>query len=162
MDFAVKGNPDNYSADVLGVLDALSMGGKITIVGSSSIRSQLYAGDYDAAEDVKDVDVAQKLKEVVKKLRTLPETFINDIKIGEVPEWNVFSPTARYEKGNVIDFNKMQSKAKVAELREKKSSAVKNSEKENELNAILDKMNSVGYDNLSENEKAFLKSASQE
>ena len=49
-----------------------------------------------------------------------------------------------------------------AELREKKSSAVKNSEKENELNAILDKMNRVGYDNLSENEKAFLKSASQE
>lgn len=49
-----------------------------------------------------------------------------------------------------------------AELRNKKSSDVKNPTKENELNAILDKMNSVGYDNLTENEKAFLKSASQE
>jgi membrane associated rhomboid family serine protease len=59
-----------------------------------------------------------------------------------------------YQSGNAL--------FEPAELREKKSSAVKNSEKENELNAILDKMNSVGYDNLSENEKAFLKSASQE
>ena len=59
-----------------------------------------------------------------------------------------------YQSGNAL--------FEPAELREKKSSAVKNSEKENELNAILDKMNRVGYDNLSENEKAFLKSASQE
>ena len=49
-----------------------------------------------------------------------------------------------------------------AEHREKKSSGVNNPSKENELNAILDKMNMVGYDNLTENEKAFLKSASQE
>ena len=49
-----------------------------------------------------------------------------------------------------------------AELHEKKSSSVNNPSKENELNAILDKMNMVGYDNLTENEKAFLKSASQE
>jgi membrane associated rhomboid family serine protease len=33
---------------------------------------------------------------------------------------------------------------------------------ENQLNAILDKMNTVGYDNLTENEKVFLKSVSQE
>ena len=49
-----------------------------------------------------------------------------------------------------------------AELREKKSNTIKNSSTENELNAILDKMNIVGYDNLTEKEKAFLKSASQE
>jgi hypothetical protein len=33
---------------------------------------------------------------------------------------------------------------------------------ETRLNAILDKMNIVGYDNLSESEKAFLKSTSQD
>jgi len=33
---------------------------------------------------------------------------------------------------------------------------------ENKLNAILDKMNTVGYDNLTESEKAFLKSVHQE
>jgi hypothetical protein len=33
---------------------------------------------------------------------------------------------------------------------------------ESKLNAILDKMNIVGYDNLSESEKAFLKSTSQD
>ena len=49
-----------------------------------------------------------------------------------------------------------------AELRVKKSNTIKNSSTENELNAILDKMNVVGYDNLTEKEKAFLKSASQE
>jgi hypothetical protein len=49
-----------------------------------------------------------------------------------------------------------------AELRVKKSNTIKNSSTENELNAILDKMNIVGYDNLTEKEKAFLKSASQE
>jgi hypothetical protein len=33
---------------------------------------------------------------------------------------------------------------------------------EKKLNAILDKMNIVGYDNLTESEKAFLKSVRQE
>jgi hypothetical protein len=33
---------------------------------------------------------------------------------------------------------------------------------ETRLNAILDKMNLVGYENLTDQEKAFLKSASQE
>ena len=116
MDFATKGYPDNYSVDVLKVINALSIGKELTIVGSSAIRSQLYAGDYDIMEKVEAKGFEEKLKGVIKALRAIPECYLGDIKIGEVPEWNVFLPSARYEDGKVLDFNVTQSKAKVAEL----------------------------------------------
>lgn len=115
--YANKSFPENYSQKVIQVLEAMSMTGmkKLRLVGSASIRSQLYAGDFDAIETVKlsPSEIASQLKSIVKKLRGLPETYIGDIKCGEEPSWSVFSPSARVEEGKIKDFNIKQSQTRI-------------------------------------------------
>lgn len=125
MDAAIrqKDFPANYSTPLLRVLDALSMTDLkgLEVVGSSSIRSQQYAGDYDAHEVVKAKSVesvAAKLQDIVKDVRTLKGVSFGDIKIGEIPEWNIFNANARVEDGKVVDFNITDSKGRVDALRQ--------------------------------------------
>ena len=85
---AQKDFPANYSTPILRVFDALSMTDLkgMEIVGSASIRSQQYAGDYDAHEVVKARSVeavAAKLQDIVKDVRTLKGVSFGDIKCGE-------------------------------------------------------------------------------
>lgn len=121
--YAVKGFPDNYSQEVITVLEAMSMTDMkhFVLVGSASTRSQIYSGDYDAIEKVKlsPSDIASKLREIVKKLRVLPETYIGDIKCGEAFDWSVFRESSRVEDGKVKDFSVQQSKSKIDELKSK-------------------------------------------
>jgi hypothetical protein len=120
---APKKFEENYSLPTLEVLEAMSMTGMKTmkIEGSSGIRSQLYAGDFDGSETVKASsckEIADHLQMIVKKLRSLPNVVIGDIKVGEVPEWNVFRPSARVENNKIEDFNIKDSQSKVDTLRE--------------------------------------------
>jgi hypothetical protein len=117
---AEKDFPDNYSQSVLDVLDSLSMTGLkgMKLVGSSAIRSQQYAGDYDAGETVRAETietVADKLQDIIKG--RLSNVYFGDIKIGEVKEWDVFQPDARVEKDKIVDFNIVDSKSKVDGLK---------------------------------------------
>jgi hypothetical protein len=94
-------------------------GRSLFVVGSSSLRSQLYAGDIDAMEKVKvktAAEFASNLQEVVKRVRSIPNTTIVEVKCGEIPEWNVFRPTARIEDCKILDFNPTESKAVVDSL----------------------------------------------
>lgn len=100
MEGATKSFPANYPSDALDILRAMSFTGgeNISILGSMSIRSQQYAGDYDAHEVVnrkgKKAEVLHKLalefKEIVKRLRRMPNVSVGDIKAGSIPEWEVF------------------------------------------------------------------------
>ena len=123
---AVKAFPANYSASVLHILGTASMTGlkHLQVVGSASVRSQQYSADYDAMDKVSTTipTAAHKLKEIVKNLRMIKECYIGDIKCGEVPEWDVFRPTARYDvaEKKVVEFNVLQSKTMVDSLRKKK------------------------------------------
>jgi len=135
-----KQYPDNYSDQVLEVFGALSMTGmkNLQIVGSASVRSQLYAGDYDAVERVELKTIGegvQRLREVIKRLRAL-KVYIGDIKCGEVPEWNVFRPSARIEDGQLIDFNRTESIAKLDDL--KRSNIISPTEHENAARLLND------------------------
>ena len=49
-----KEYPTNYPADAIAVLDSMSVtkGKGVELVGSMSLRSQQYAGDYDANDFV--------------------------------------------------------------------------------------------------------------
>jgi hypothetical protein len=119
---ADKQFPDNYSLATLSVLEAMSMTGlkKLKLVGSSSIRSQLYAGDYDGFERVdasSPEEVADHLRSIVKRLRSMKDVAIGEIKCGEIPEWNVFRKSARVEQRKVLDFNIKESQSKVDALR---------------------------------------------
>lgn len=135
---ASKKFEDNYSLPTLEVLEAMSMTGLKTmrIEGSSSIRSQLYAGDFDGSETVNAKsaeEVADHLQSIVKKLRSAPNTSTGDIKIGEIPEWNVFRPSARVEDNKVLDFNIKESQAKVDALRDAKVLSVQEAKDYNQL-----------------------------
>jgi hypothetical protein len=133
--------PTHYPTEIVSLLEALSMTSTkgLTIVGSASLRASQYAGDIDAMEDVKakTVDeVARELQEVVKRVRVLPNTYIMEVKCGEIPEWNVFKPNARIDDCKIYDFNPMESKTKIDELRSENVISEKESK---DALALLDK-----------------------
>jgi len=121
-----KSYPENYPSDAVAILDAMSFsGGKdVTVLGSMSLRSQQYAGDYDAYEIVRRKgskekvldDLAAEFKQIIKKLRGMLNVFIGDIKAGIIPEWLVIGENAGVVNGKITGFNATQSKGKLDEL----------------------------------------------
>jgi len=121
-----KSYPENYPSDAMAILDAMSFsGGKdVKVLGSMSLRSQQYAGDYDAFEIVKRNgeeakvldDLASEFQTIIKNLRGMPNVFIGDIKAGSIEEWRVIPLDAGLVDGKITGFNAVQSKAKVDEL----------------------------------------------
>lgn len=95
---AKKDYPDGYPEDALRVLNAMSLthGTDVNLVGSMALRSQIYAGDYDAYEVVhvsSNKDAVHRLKQAVRRLMDLPETYIGDVKSGAIEEWKVMKDT---------------------------------------------------------------------
>lgn len=112
--YTSKSFPDNYDDRVVSLLEALSLTGSanISVAGSASLRSQLYAGDYDATNSVKASSVssvATSLKAMVNRILSIEECYFNDIKCGEVPEWNVIPAKAHILNGKIVDFNKLDA-----------------------------------------------------
>jgi len=92
--------PTAYPKDVLDIIEAMSMTDTkgINILGSMSLRSQQYAGDYDLTDLVegnyKSDDSAidayvRKFQNIIKHFLHRPDCYIGDIKSGEIPEWKV-------------------------------------------------------------------------
>jgi hypothetical protein len=83
-----KHYPLNYPKDVLNIINTMSYskGKEVNIVGSMSLSSQLYAGDYDLNEFVDGGTVKQYvrgLQTIIKFLMNTPDCYIGDIKAGE-------------------------------------------------------------------------------
>ena len=79
--------PRNYPDRVADVLEAMSLskGKNLIVIGSASLRSILYAGDYDTNESLESLSpaaVAKGLKDVVRRLRKMPNVIVGDIKLG--------------------------------------------------------------------------------
>lgn len=126
-----KSFPGNYSSDVVRVLDTMSFteGKGVGLLGSMSVRSQQYAGDYDAFEIVNLKEptdkaalyqLANRFQEIVKDVRDLPKTYIGDIKAGSVEEWRVLSRDAKLKNGKIVGYDATKSRRKIDELKEKK------------------------------------------
>ena len=89
------------------------------IVGSASVRSQQYAGDYDSYQVVRMTgtaaqaanEIVSQWQENIKRLRALPDVWIGDIKCGTIPQWQVIPATARLVDGKIIDYNPVKSRA---------------------------------------------------
>ena len=110
---ARKSYPDGYPVDALEILSKMSFsdGKNVQVVGSMALRSQIYAGDYDATEAVQVnslYETARKFKNIIRELQETPLTYIGDIKAGSVEEWKVITEPYDYE----------QSKRKLDELRD--------------------------------------------
>lgn len=93
--------PQGYPADAVEILKTMSFteGRKVNIVGSMALRSQIYAGDYDANERVVVNEprihalklLVAKFKSIIKALKRLPLTYVSDIKSGSVEEWRIIN-----------------------------------------------------------------------
>jgi len=123
-----KEYPTNYPADAVAILDSMSMtdGKGVELVGSMSLRSQQYAGDYDAndfvemkcASDKEALDqCATDFKEAIRRTSKISNSYIGDIKCGEVAEWRVFGEDTRVHNGQVVGYNAETSRSKVRDLR---------------------------------------------
>lgn len=99
--------PSQYPVDAVKVLKAMSFtdGDALQIIGSQSLRSQLYAGDYDAYEVVEGrfptrqvalEQYAKEFKSIIKKLQSMDNVYIGDIKSGVVEEWRVIPKKGSY------------------------------------------------------------------
>lgn len=103
-----KDYPSGYPSDAAEVLRIMSFsnGKNVNIVGSMALRSQVYAGDYDATEVVDVIgtrqlvvrDLVKKFKKIVKDLVSLPDTYVGDIKSGSIEEWVIVHDEYNYEK----------------------------------------------------------------
>jgi len=119
-----KQYPRDYPSDAIAILDAMSMDNSITLVGSMSLRSQQYAGDYDGFEKVekkgKLSSVLQQLRKRfqsnIKKLRAMENVYIGDIKAGVVEQWRVIPRTAEVVKGKIVGYNSTACKKRLDDL----------------------------------------------
>lgn len=115
---ARKQYPDGYPNDALDILKAMSFtdGRNVNVVGSMALRSQVYAGDYDADELVDTRGsrehsvrgLARKFKSIIRDLLSKPLTYIGDIKSGSVEEWKVVGDS----------YNATESRKKLRSLRD--------------------------------------------
>ena len=103
----------------------MSMDNNMNLVGSMSLRSQQYAGDYDGYEVVNAKGntlelalkkLARQFQKVIVDVRDNKNAFVDDIKAGVVPEWDVL-------KGMEVDGKKIRKynasliRSRVDELR---------------------------------------------
>jgi len=103
-----KAYPEGYPNDAVELLKSMSFtdGKAVNVVGSMSLRSQVYAGDYDAYEKVsyrgtKTLIIKRlvnKFKSIIKSIEKFPFTYIGDIKSGSVEEWRVIQRPYNQEK----------------------------------------------------------------
>lgn len=117
---AEKEYPTNYPADAVAILDSMSLDGKgknVELVGSQALRSQIYAGDYDANDFASgSLDhLASLFSEMVRHLSKM-DVFVGDIKAGVVAEWDVMGK-AKVQNGVVMNYNADTSRSKVLQLR---------------------------------------------
>ena len=103
-----KAYPSGYPNDAVEVLKSMSFtdGKNVNVVGSMSLRSQVYAGDYDAYEKVsfrgtKTLIVKKlvnKFKSIIKSIQKIQLTYVGDIKSGSVEEWRIIQKPYNKEK----------------------------------------------------------------
>jgi len=123
-----KDYPEDYPSDAVAILDAMTMDNDLHLVGSMSLRSQQYAGDYDGYEVInKKGNVEAVLRELrerfqsnIKKLRSMPNVYIGDIKAGVVESWRVIPRTAHVENGKLVGYSSVKCRNKVHHLLEAK------------------------------------------
>ena len=127
-DIRAKNLPADYGSDAIRVLNTMSFtkGKGVGLLGSMSLRSQQYAGDYDAFEIVNMKErtdevalhmLATRFKQIMKEVRAIPNTYIGDIKAGSIEEWRVLPKSAMLENGKVVGMDVEKSKAVLDRLR---------------------------------------------
>jgi len=98
---------------------SFSKGKNVEVMGTMSIRSLLYASDFDCVEIVDKKSPTQIVKEyqqIIRNLLKRPKTYIGDIKCGEIQEWRVIDESAYFKGGVIYGYNRDKSFKKLQEL----------------------------------------------
>jgi hypothetical protein len=119
----VKDFPLDYPKELVDIFESLSLTNlkDFLVLGSSSIRSQLYPSDYDCFENIKNKNidkVVKKFQSNIKKLSEKKDIFIGDIKCGEVKDLEVIPSDYKFEKDEVIGYSIVRSRMKLNNLKE--------------------------------------------
>jgi hypothetical protein len=104
-----KQYPHQYPNDAVKILSTMSFseGKHIRIIGSQSLKSQLYAGDYDANEPVRVnyptddealIHLVKEFQAIIRRLQKLPNVYIGDIKSGVIEDWKVIDSSNPKQK----------------------------------------------------------------
>jgi hypothetical protein len=140
-----KTYPDNYSDDAVRVLDTMAFGPNLEIMGSMSLRSQQFAGDFDGFEIVNLKAptlqaalhaAARKFQTNIRDLKKMENTFVDDIKAGGIPEWRIIPFQSYVSGGKIQNFDVDKAAHHVDELQEAK---VITGEEAKEARALLRK-----------------------
>lgn len=123
-----KEYPADYPSDAIKILDAMSMGDNIHLVGSMALRSQQYAGDYDGYEVVQLrgqipaalVTLRERFQSNIKELRSMPNVYIGDIKAGVISAWRVIPRSALVSGDKIEGYNSLACRRSVDGLLEQK------------------------------------------
>jgi hypothetical protein len=87
----VKKLPENYSDEIIGVFEALTLqhGDKPFLIGSGTYKVD-FPSDYDLTQEVPvNKFILKDMQDVVRRLLKLKNVFIGDIKSGSIPELKV-------------------------------------------------------------------------
>lgn len=146
MSAVAKKDPLNFPEDISTVLDALSLDGKpVRVIGTMSLRSQLYAADYDTNQTVsltyKTDEQAvrwavRRFREMVKRLGAMRGLYIGDIKGGEVDAWKVIPDSATVRDGRVVGYDADKARDAVRQLHDE--GAITEDEKLTALKMLVD------------------------
>lgn len=123
-----KDYPLHYPEEILRIISAIAYDPKnVSVSGSSSLRSQQYAADYDLYEDVKSTAKTQAtavkafvrgFQANIKQLLHLPDCYVGDIKCGEISEWKVIHGDVK--NGRVVGYDMEESKARLLALKDER------------------------------------------
>ena len=117
-----KDYPESYPSDAAAILKAMSFGDGMMLVGSMSLRSQVYSGDYDGYEVVKEsgaektvlTRLVKRFQEMIRTLQKMKDVYIGDIKAGVVSKWKIIPTEAKIVDGKVVGYSAKEAHAAVA------------------------------------------------
>jgi len=118
----LKQFPLNYANDARTILETMSFGKGLQIMGSMNSRRILYAADYDGFESVKVPSVEKAVggfKEIIHDLLKLANVYIADIKCGAIADWDILDGVS-WKDNKVLGYDKGKSVGRLNDMKSRK------------------------------------------
>lgn len=115
--------PNDYTNEVIDILKLMSFSkaANVKVVGSMSLRSQLYASDLDAYELVmvnndSKAAIVQNFKTIIYDVTNSKNLIIGDIKFGNIKGWEIISNDIKIHNKSISGYNYLDSLKKLDNL----------------------------------------------
>lgn len=106
----------NYSNDAKTIINSISFenGMGVIVLGSNSLRSQLFPADFDIYQEVRLKKqqepralhyLTKEFQRIIRHLKTVPNLYIGDIKAGLVEQWRILQRATYWNGNRVVNYN---------------------------------------------------------